>query len=101
MRLQRFTNYILIHRWRALAFTFFTALISTVVPVVGIISIAIAALITLLRNAAEGALFTAAATLPYLLAFLVGDKVSIHLAIWVGVGVAVISNILTYLFAVM
>lgn len=101
MWLQRVTNYLLKHRLRALALTFFIALISTVLPVFGIISISIAALITLVRNAVEGAVFTAAATLPYLLSFFISDRINLPVVIWAGIGVAVISNILTYVFAIM
>jgi hypothetical protein len=99
MWLHRFTKYLLTHRWQALVITFLTALISTFIPILGIISIAIAALMTLLKNAIEGAIFTAAATLPYFLAVFYTPQ--IPLALWAGVGVAVVSNVLTYVFAIM
>lgn len=99
MWLQRFTNYILRHQWQALALTF----VSTFVPVIGIVSILIAALVTLVKGAFKGMLFTIAATIPYCISFLVtGSKENaVPIVLWAAVGVAASSNILTYVFAVM
>lgn len=97
-RLQRFTNYLLRHRWQALALTF----VSTFIPIVGILGILIAALMTLVRGIAEGALFTLAATLPYFFSFLLnGGDAPVPLVAWAAVGVAVLSNMLTWVFGSM
>lgn len=99
MWLQRFTHYILRHRWQALALTF----ISTFIPVVGIVGVLIAALVTLIKGVAEGALFIIAATLPFIITFAItgtGEPTP-PLVAWAAVGVAVLSNILTWVFAVM
>lgn len=99
MWLQRFTNYILRHRWQALAFTF----ASTFIPIIGIIGILMATLVTLVKGVLEGALFTIAATLPYVISFFItgGRENAIPLVLWAAVGVAVASNVLTWIFAVM
>lgn len=97
MWLHRFTSYILQYRYRAIAITFFIAFL----PVIGVMSILIAALVTLRKSVTEGALFTLAATLPYLLSFYVtGPKETESLLlVWAAAGIAVTSNIVTWAFA--
>ncbi|MBX3709547.1 MAG: hypothetical protein KIT56_05440 [Gammaproteobacteria bacterium] len=99
MWLQRYTDYLLRQRWQAIALTFFI----TFVPLIGTIGILIAALITLVKGAAEGAIFTVAASLPFVLSFYVSGThgTTAPLVVWAAVGVAVLSNILTWVFAVM
>jgi hypothetical protein len=98
MWLKRLSYYLLEHRWLTLALVFF----GTFVPFIGTIGILIAALVTLRKSIWEGAVLTVAATLPYFLSLYVGQKGgSVPFVIGVGVGVAVLSNILTYVFAVM
>lgn len=99
MWLQRFTNYILRHRLLAILLTF----VSTFIPIIGIVGILIATLITLCRGIAEGAIFTIAATLPYIVTFFISSHhpQTMSLIIWAAVGVAVLSNLLTWVFAVM
>jgi hypothetical protein len=98
MWLHTFTSYILRHRWQTLALTFAI----TFIPIFGIIGILIATLMTLVKGVVEGALFTLAATLPYVISFLItGDKGSVSLVLWAAMGVAVLSNVLTWVFAVM
>ena len=99
MWLRRLTNYLLEHRWLTLALTFFV----TFIPLLYSISIVIAAFITLRKGVVEGLLVTVAATLPFALgAFASGNQVaSIPLYVWAGVGVAISSNLLTWVFAVM
>lgn len=100
MWLEQVTHYILAHRWRALALTFAI----TFIPVFSIFGILIAALMTLVRGVVEGAIFAVAATIPYIITFLLSDmhgNVSPPLALWAAVGVAVLSNVLTWVFAVM
>ncbi len=99
MWLQRFTNYLFQHRWQAIALTF----IITFIPVIGIIGILIAALVTLVTGVVEGAIFTLVATLPYIITFAfssMGETMP-PLVAWAAVGVAVLSNVLTWVFAVM
>jgi hypothetical protein len=99
MWLQRFTNYLLRHRWKAIALTFAI----TFVPIIGIVGILIAALITLLQGVVFGAIFTAAATLPFIISFYISGTqgAALPLVVWAAVGVAVLSNVLTWAFAVM
>jgi len=94
--LKRFTNYLLTHRIQALAITFASAFI----PILGLLSILIAGLMTLMRGGREGAIFTAAATLPFFVG-LFNPSFSYPLAYWASVGVAVLSNVLTWVFAVL
>ncbi|MBA3660100.1 MAG: hypothetical protein H0W64_00040 [Gammaproteobacteria bacterium] len=99
MWLQRFTAYLLRHRWQAIGLTF----ISTFIPVIGVFGILLAAVVTLCRGIVEGALFTLAATVPYFLSFSLSTqaKTQFPLVVWAAIGVAVISNLLTWAFAVM
>jgi hypothetical protein len=99
MWLRRFTNYILENRWRAIALTF----VITFIPLVGMVGILIAALVTLRKGMLEGGLFTVAATLPFVISFYLsgGQAAVVPLALWAAVGVAVLSNLLTWVYAVM
>lgn len=98
MLLKRFTSYLLQHRLQALVLTFFI----TFVPILGILGILFAGLVTLVKGIFEGAIFTIAATLPYIISFFItGTQEATPLVIWAAVGVAVFSNILTWAFAVM
>jgi len=99
MWLKRFTDYLFQHRWQALLLTF----VSTFIPVIGIIGILIAALVTLVKGVVEGAIFTFAAILPYLItsALSSSSEVAPPLVAWAAIGVAVLSNVLTWVFAVM
>lgn len=98
-RLERFTSYLLRHRWQTLLLVFFASF----VPVLGVLGTLAAALVTLVKGLAEGAVMMLAATLPYLLSFfMVGNHdAALSLAAWAAVGVAVTSNILTWVFAAM
>lgn len=96
--LQRFSNYVLTHRWQTVVLTFFL----TFLPIIGVAGIIIAAFITLRKSIAEGAILMLAATLPYFFSFYVsGNHEAVPLAVWAAVGVAVSSNVLTWAFAVM
>src|SRR5579863_6741690 len=98
MRLQRFTNYLLAHQWQALLLVFAI----TFVPFIGMLGILIAALFTLRKGVLEGALLTLAATLPYIISFFISsDHSTASIVIWAAIGVAVLSNVLTWAFAVM
>lgn len=99
MWLQRTTNYLLWHRWQTAALVF----VSTFIPVVGIVGIIIAALITLRKGIVEGGLLTIAATLPYIISSLMTgtSESTLPIVLWAVVGVAVLSNALTWVFAVM
>jgi hypothetical protein len=99
MRLQRLTNYLLQHRWLALLLTFIT----TFVPVFGVVGILFAALVTLRKGIVEGGIITLAATLPYVISYYVSgnQEGGALLMLWAAVGVAILSNILTWAFAVM
>lgn len=98
MWLQHYTNYLLRHRWVALILTFLVSFI----PIIGIIGVLFAALVTLLRGVLEGALFTIAASLPFILSFFGSSaQGSPPLVVWAAVGVAVLSNAFTWIFAIL
>lgn len=120
MWLLRFTDYILRHRWQALALTFLSTLVSAclskllsnapvLIMLLGFLlaiflstfGIVLAALITLIRGMTEGVIFTLAATLPYLIGLYAPANQDVpHLMLWMGIGFAVLSNVLTWVFAV-
>jgi hypothetical protein len=97
MKLKRFTDYMLEHRLRAVLLTFGF----TFIPVVGVLGILYAALVTLRKGVAEGAIMTVAATLPYVFSFMLAnhDPNALPIVLWTAVGVAVLSNVLTWVFA--
>ncbi|HVE44943.1 MAG TPA: hypothetical protein VNC84_07450 [Gammaproteobacteria bacterium] len=99
MWLLKVTNFILLHRKKALAMTFGI----TFLPVLGALGILIAAFVTLIKGPKEGALFSLAAIAPYLISFAFsgGGEASTPLVLWAALGVAVVSNLLTWVFAVM
>lgn len=123
--LQRFTSNILRHRWYAVSLAFASTLIgvctaqviSNLPVLVGLIglsgsifltllAILVAALVTLVNGAVEGALVMLAATLPYLATIYLplhsGPDASVMILwVWIALGVAVASNIFTWVFAVM
>ncbi len=76
----------------------------TFIPVIGIIGILYAAFITLVKGVVEGAIFTLASILPYIITFAItgtNESTSPSLVAWAAVGVAILSNVLTWIFAVM
>lgn len=100
MWLQRFTAYLLRHRVQALVATFLV----TFVPIIGIFGILYAAFVTLCEGVLAGAIFTLAATLPYFVSLsniTHPGKSQFPLVMWIAIGVAVLSNWLTFAFAVM
>lgn len=99
MWLQRCAHYLLKHLWIGLAVTF----VITFVPVIGVLGILFATLVTLREGAFRGSLFMLASTLPYLASFYLSGhhEATIPLMVLAAVGVAIISNVLTYSFAVM
>jgi len=97
MRLQRLTDYLLRHRWQAIVLTF----LITYIPVLGMVGILIAGLVTLCVGVFEGAVFTIAATLPYAFVFISGTQEAVPVIIWATVILSVSGNVLTWAFAVM
>lgn len=99
MWLQRYTKYLLGQTWLALAFVFAVSF----VPMLGVLGILYAALATLRKGIIEGALMAVAATVPFVLTFAFTEQrdPAVPLMLWAGVGVAVLSNLLTYVFAVL
>lgn len=97
MFLRRFTDFVMQNRLQAIATAFITAFI----PVIGSISILIAALVTLRKGAFEGALVALAATLPYIISYFVAvpaaDQAQMAFAM---LAILMVSNVLTWLFAV-
>lgn len=99
MRLNYWTNHLLSHRYKALAMTFLISFI----PMLGVLGVMFATLVTIRRGALEGAILTVAATLPYcfLRIFVPGGEAVSPTFIWMTISVGVISNALTWAFAVM
>src|SRR5665213_778713 len=99
MWLQRLTDYLLKNRWQTIGLVFF----ATFLPLVGIFGILVAAFITLRKGVIEGAIVTLAATLPYVASFFITGQhqdQAMPLVLWAAVGVAVLSNVMTWVFAV-
>src|SRR5438045_1250626 len=97
MRLQRFTDYLLGHRWQALILTFLV----TYIPVVGMAGILIAALMTLSVGITEGGIFTLAATLPFALVSFIKTPETNSAVMHLTVIFAITSNLLTWALAVL
>ena len=96
--LQRFTQYILEHPYRLLMLT----TLGTFIPVLGSMSIIIAAFITLVKSEVEGLVLTLGCTLALAISLylpILGSFPS--LAIWLTMGIAIGSNLITYGLAVM
>lgn len=97
MFLRRFTDFVLQSRVQAMA----TAFIIAFIPLIGSISILIAALVTLRKGILEGAFVTVAATLPYVIGYYVSAPPTDQAIMMFGmIGVIIASNVLTWLFAV-
>jgi hypothetical protein len=97
MFLRRFTDFVLQNRVQGMA----TAFVIAFIPVIGSISILIAALTTLRKGAKEGALILVAATLPYIIGYYTSSSPSEQAALAVGMlAIVIVSNILTCFFAV-
>ena len=95
MFLRRFTDFVLQNRLQAMATAFITAFI----PVIGSISILIAALVTLRKGAYEGALVAVAATLPYIISYFTAipaaDQVQMAVAM---LAILIVSNFFDVVF---
>lgn len=100
MLLRRFTDFILQGRLQAMGTVFACAF----VPVVSTVTILIAALVTLRKGVQEGALVLFAATLPILLWYAASqgsDQSGTGLSTYDIVMIVLVSNILTWAFAVL
>lgn len=99
MKFKRLSHYLLQHRNIAVLLTFGF----TFIPVIGVLGILFAGLVTLRKGIADGAVVTVAATLPYVVSFMLAshDPNALPIVLWTAVGVAVASNVLTWVFAVM
>ncbi|OGT37225.1 MAG: hypothetical protein A3F12_06560 [Gammaproteobacteria bacterium RIFCSPHIGHO2_12_FULL_38_14] len=98
MKFQRFTHYLLEHRYLTIVLAF----LITFIPVLGAMSIIAAAFITLRKGAVEGAILTFAATLPYVISFYFSHHTDTStITVWAAILVAVSSNTLTWIFAVL
>jgi hypothetical protein len=98
-RLTHWTNYLLKHRLVALTLTF----VITFIPVIGVLGILFAGLVTIRKGILEGAIFTFAATLPYciLRVYMPSSEAITPAFIWLTIGVGALSNVLTWVFVVM
>lgn len=98
MWLQRFTNYILSHRWQTIALVFF----GSFVPFLEMIGMLIAALVTLRKSIVEGGILTIAATIPYGVSFYFSDyNTAIPIVLWATLGAVIVNNVLIWSFAVL
>lgn len=99
MWFRRFSQYLLNHRLVTIALAFF----STFIPIIGIIGILIATLVTLCKGVVEGAIVTIAATIPYIISFFISNnpREGMPSIVWIAISIAVISNLLTWVFAIM
>src|SRR5579862_3790891 len=93
------TNYLLNHRIIALVLT----LIISFIPVIGVLGIVFAALVTLKKGIVEGALFTLVATVPYgfVRYMMPANDAMTPFFIWLAIGIGVTSNVLTWAFTTM
>ncbi|HTM64174.1 MAG TPA: hypothetical protein VL360_06690 [Gammaproteobacteria bacterium] len=98
-KFKKLTHYLLEHRLQAVLLTFGL----TFIPVIGVLGILFAALVTLRKGLVDGAVVTIAATVPYILSFMMAshDPNALPLVLWTAVSVAVASNVLTWVFAVL
>ncbi len=96
---ERFTYYLLSKPIQAFILIF----LGTFVPVVGVLGILIAALVTLRKSVIEGGVLTLAASLPYAIIFYFSDhyRSGVPVVMWTTVGVAILSNVLTWVFAIL
>lgn len=101
MLLQRITNYLLRHRFQALALTFFI----TFIPILRVLGILIAGFMTLIKGAMDGFYFTLAVLVSSAISFTLmvrGHEMPVPVAVFVVMGVSVLlSNLLTWVFSVM
>lgn len=98
MILRRFTDFVLQSRVQAMA----TAFLSAFIPIIGSVSILIAALVTLRKGAIEGLYVLLAATLPYFISYfsLRPAPEQVQMAILM-LGILIASNVLTWAFGVL
>ncbi len=99
MLIKRLTDYLLCHRQQALLLTFLV----TFIPVVGVVGMVYAGFVTLVYGMVEGGIFTLAATLPFVISFLLvkSNPEIPALIMWVAYGFPVLINLLIWGFAVM
>lgn len=99
MWLKRSADFLLKHPMVAFGVVFAT----TFVPGIGMLGILIAALVTLQKSVKEGAILTVAASLPYAISFLLAGnpQPDLPFVVWMAVGIAISSNVLTWVFAAM
>lgn len=96
MFLRRFTDFILQSRLSAMLVAFLAAFI----PVIGSISIVIAALVTLRIGVVDGLLVTCAATLPFLLSYAAFPVSGDTMMVIAAIVIMVLSNVITWVLAV-
>jgi len=101
MKLQRFTEYLLANRLRAVLLL----AVFSLIPVVGMLGVLFAGFVTLRKGAVEGAMMTVAATLPIVIKFLLmtagHDSPLSPMVLWTAISFLVICNTLTWLLAVL
>jgi hypothetical protein len=101
MLLQRITNYLLRHRFQALALTFFI----TFIPIIRVAGILIAGFMTLIKGAIDGFFFTLAVLVSLAISFTLMMRthdMPIPAAVFAVMGASVLlSNLLTWVFAVL
>lgn len=99
MLLKRLTDYLLRHHQLALLSTFLV----TFLPVVGVLGMVYAGFVTLIYGAVTGGIFTLAATVPFVISFILvkSNPAFPALVMWVAYAFPVLINALIWVFAVM
>jgi hypothetical protein len=97
MLLRRFTDFILQGRFQAMG----TAFVLAFIPVIGTVSILIAALVTLRKNIVEGGLVFVAASLPLLIQYIAVPAENQNEMLLYIIVIMLMTNVLTWFFAVL
>lgn len=95
--LRRFTDFVLQNRAQAIG----TAFVIAYLPLIGMISILIAGLVTLRKGALEGFLVLLAATAPCILSYYLFPSAEAIEFEWITLNIIVISNFLVWVFALL
>lgn len=96
LSLRRFTDFVLQNRIYAAGIAF----VLTFIPVIGTISILIAALVTLRKSILDGFLVFCAASLPYVISYVAYPAADQTILAKSAVAIVLMSNLITWVFAV-
>lgn len=99
MSFSRFTNYLLKHQLQTLLLVFFI----TFIPLVGVLGILIATLVTLRKSIVQGAILTLVTSIAYFISmfYIASNQAIPTMVVYGGIGIALLSNVVTWGVAVM